>query len=72
MENGKAYQISELYPDYSSLPAEAAKIFQALSFTTSRSGGKVTCTLTAEGENAKTLLEILVPEQMNTYQIRKS
>ena len=63
MENGKAYQISELYPDYSSLSAEAAKIFQALSFTTSRSGGKVTCTLTAEGENAKTLLEILVPEQ---------
>ena len=64
MENGKAYQISDLYPDYSSLPAEAAKMFQALSFTTSRSGETVTCSLTAEGENAKTLLEILVPEQL--------
>lgn len=64
MENGKAYQISDLYPDYSSLPVETAKIFQALSFTTSKSGGKVTCSLTAEGEDAKTLLSILVPKQL--------
>ena len=65
MENGKAYRVSELYPDYSSLPAEAAEIFRTLSFTTSRSGGVVTCTLTAEGENARNLLEILLPEQMD-------
>ena len=65
MENGKAYQVSEYYPDYSALPAEAAKIFQALSFTTSRSGEKVTCSLTAEGENAMTLLKILLPEQLD-------
>lgn len=65
MENGKAYQVSELYPDYSSLPAEAAKIFQMLSFTTSRSGENVTCSLTAEGENARTLLKILMPEQID-------
>lgn len=63
MENGKAYQVSELYPDYSSLPAEAAKIFQAVSFTTSRNGKNVICSLTAEGENAKTLLKIFLPEQ---------
>lgn len=65
MENGKAYQVSALYPDYSSLPTEAAKIFQMLSFTTSRSGGKVTCTLTAEGENARSLLGILLPKQID-------
>lgn len=65
MENGKAYQVSELYPDYSSLPAETAEIFRMLSFTTSRSGGKVTYSLTAEGENARTLLKILIPEQLN-------
>lgn len=65
MENGKAYRISELYPDYSSLTAEAAKIFQMFSFTTSRSGGKVTCTLTAEGENARNILGILLPEQID-------
>lgn len=65
MENGKAYQVSELYPDYSSLPAGAAKIFQMLSFTTSRSGENVTCSLTAEGENARTLLKILMPEQID-------
>lgn len=63
MENGKAYQVSELYPDYSSLPAEAAKIYQLVSFTTSRSGENVICLLTAEGENARTLLEIFLPEQ---------
>jgi hypothetical protein len=65
MENGKAYQISELYPDYSSLPAESAKIFQMLSCTTSRSGEKATCSLTAEGENARTLLKIFLPEQLD-------
>ena len=64
MENGKAYQVSELYPDYSSLPAEAAKIFQAISFTTSRSAGKVTCSLTVEGENSRTLLGVFLPEQL--------
>ena len=66
MENGKAYQVSELYPDYSSLPAEAAKIFQVVSFTTSHSGGKATCSLTAEGENARTLLKIFLPEQIDS------
>jgi hypothetical protein len=65
MENGKSYKVSELYPDYSSLPAETAKIFQVLSFTTSRIGDKVSCTLTAEGENARNLLEILLPEQID-------
>ncbi len=64
MENGKAYQISELYPDYSSLLEETAKIFQNLSFTTNRSGGNTICTLTAEGEYARNLLKILIPEQI--------
>lgn len=64
MENGKAYRVSELYPDYSNLTEEAAKLFQTLSFTTKRSGGVVTCSLTAEGENARRLLKILVPEQI--------
>lgn len=63
-ENGKAYQVSRLYPDYSSLPAVAAKIFQTISFTTTRSADKKICTLTAEGENARTLLQILLPEQI--------
>lgn len=64
LQNGKAYQVSDLYPDYSFLPIEAAKVFQTVSFTTSRNEGKVTCSLTAEGENAKTLLDILIPEQL--------
>ncbi len=64
LENGKAFQVSDRYPDYSLLPIEAARVFQAVSFSTSRNGEEVTCSLTAEGENAKTLLDLLVPEQL--------
>lgn len=63
MENGKAYQISDLHPDYSLLPEEAAKLFEKVLFTTSRSGKDTTCQLTAEGENARQLLEMLLPAQ---------
>lgn len=63
MENGRAYQISGLHPDYSLLPEEASKLFEKVSFTTSRSGRETTCRLTAEGENARQLLEMLLPGQ---------
>lgn len=63
MENGKAYKISDLHPDYSLLPEQAAELFGAVSVSTSRSGGNVTCQLTAEGENARKLLKILLPGQ---------
>ena len=63
MENGRAFQLSELHPDYSLLPVKAAELFKAVSFSTSRNNGKVTCQLTAEGEDARQLLKILMPEQ---------
>lgn len=63
MENGKAYKISNDYPDYSMLLKEAGKIFKTLSFSTDREGEEVTYQLTAEGENAETLLKLLLPEQ---------
>ncbi len=50
LENGKAYKVSDLHPDYSQLPAQAAELFETVSFSTSRSGGKVTCQMTAEGK----------------------
>lgn len=66
MENGRAYELSQLYPDYSSILPEAAKIFRAFSFTTNKNDGAVSYTLTAEGENARTLLELFLPEQVET------
>lgn len=63
MENGKAYSLSEEHPDYSRLPAEAARLYQAVDFTTSRQGDTLCYTLTAEGENARTILSILLPGQ---------
>lgn len=67
MENGRAFQVSGLHPDYSLLPQQAAKLFGALSFSTSRSDGNVTCQLTAEGDNARQLLEVLLPEQADYF-----
>lgn len=63
MENGKAYQLSDLHPDYSKLPQEAAGLYQTVDFTTSRDGKTVCYTLTAEGENARTILAMLLPGQ---------
>ena len=63
MENGKAYQLSNLHPDYSKLPQEAARLYQTVDFTTSRDGKTVCYTLTAEGENARTILAMLLPGQ---------
>lgn len=63
MENGRAFKVSELYPDYSLLPAQTAELFETVSFSTNRSNGEVTCRLTAEGENAGRLLKALLPYQ---------
>lgn len=61
MENGKAYKISDDYPDYSELMEEAARIFGKVSFTSRKNQGATVYSLTAEGENAKALLEVLLP-----------
>lgn len=63
MENGRAFQVGDLHPDYSRLPAQAAELFRSVSFSTSRSDGNVNCQLTAEGDNARKLLKVLLPEQ---------
>ncbi len=63
MENGRAFRVSELYPNYSLLPEQALELFRSVSFSTSRSDGNITSRLTAEGDNARQLLKILLPEQ---------
>ena len=63
MENGRAFALNDLHPDYSLLSAQAAELFGMVSFSTSRSGGDVTCQLTAEGDHARELLKVLLPDQ---------
>lgn len=63
MENGKAYKISDLHPDYTEILTQAAKMYQKLSFTTGNADGNTVYCLTAEGDNAKDLLSILLPGQ---------
>lgn len=63
LENGRAFKLSSLYPDYSQLPLEAANLFDALDFTTSRDGKTINYSLTAEGEKSRTILSMLMPEQ---------
>lgn len=63
LENGKAYKISALHPDYTEILTEAAKMYQKLSFTTEKEDGNTVYCLTAEGDNAKDLLSILIPDQ---------
>lgn len=65
LDNGRAFKISSLYPDYSQLPLEAANLFDSMDFMTSRDGKIMTYSLTAEGEKSRTLLNILLPEQMD-------
>lgn len=63
MENGRAYKLSDLYPDYTKILTEAAEMYQKLSFTTKKADGNTVYCLTAEGDNAKDLLSILLPGQ---------
>ena len=63
MENGKAYKITDLHPNYALLPQQAAELFRTVSVSSSRSGGNTIYQLTAEGENARDLLKVFLPDQ---------
>lgn len=63
MENGKAYKISDLHPDYTRILTEAARMYRKLSFTTKKGNGNTVYCLTAEGDYAKDVLSLLLPGQ---------
>ncbi|MEI3210725.1 MAG: hypothetical protein V8S14_07695 [Lachnospiraceae bacterium] len=63
LENGRAYEVSGLYPDYSLLRWRRPGFSQSVSATAQRDGSTTTCQLTAEGENARGLLSLLLPAQ---------
>lgn len=63
LENGRAFAVSERYPDYSRLPEETVKLFQSHAFSIERDGEETVYRLTAEGEQSKALLQLLLPGQ---------
>lgn len=63
LENGRAFAVNSLYPDYAQLLLEAANLFDTLDFSTSRDGKTVSYSLTAEGDKSKALLGMLLPAQ---------
>lgn len=61
MENGKAYQMDVLHPDYTAIFAKVTDLYQKLSFSVKKQDSHTIYYLVAEGNNAKSLLSILLP-----------
>ena len=57
LENGKAYRLSDSFPDYSQLLGQAVALYQHVSIR--QEDGVYT--ITAEEEDAKAILELLIP-----------
>lgn len=63
LENGRAYGISDLFPDYASLIDRAVDLYRLVRVDVSESGGQKVYRLTAKEGRAKELLEILLPDE---------
>lgn len=61
LDNGKAFPVNDLFPDYSVLLDKAEELYQSITVSeTDYADGKI-YSITAEGENARSLLQILIP-----------
>lgn len=60
LENGKAFEISSLFPDYSEIIGQAADLYHALTITQESNKEGRLYSIVAEGKDARSLLEILV------------
>lgn len=61
LENGRAFPVNGLFPDYSELLGRTAGMYQLLAVSESENAGGTTYSIAAEGKDAETLLELLVP-----------
>lgn len=66
MENGRVYEMSSRYPDYSLMPLETAQVFRDTDFSADKEGNYTIYHLTAEGESAKALLRFLLPQKADS------
>lgn len=61
LENGKAYSVSELTPEYTKLLSQLVTLYQAVEIKTSSEGSQKVHQISIKQEDAKEILEILVP-----------
>ena len=58
LENGRAYRLGKLFPDYSDLLGVIVPLYQDMEFAENED----TCQVFVEGETAKKVLQIIVPD----------
>ena len=64
LENGKSYAVGGAFPNYAELMDETAELCRTLTVTRSVDGQKKRYTLTAEGDDASTLLRLLTSDEI--------
>ena len=62
LENGRAFEIGSLAPDYGSLPVLVSEIFEHAGIHTAAEGDETVYSLTASQDSAEELLKILLAE----------
>lgn len=63
LENGSAYRAGALAPDYTKLTGHLLDIYEATDIAQERPDGKSCYRVTAEGDDAETLLKLLAPAE---------
>ena len=61
LENGKAYQINDLTPEYTELLNELVKLYQSLEISTAYNGDEKVHSISVKQEDAKEIIELLIP-----------
>lgn len=64
LENGKSYAVGGAFPNYAELMDETAELCRTLTVTRSVDGQEKRYTLTAEGDDASTLLRLLTSDDI--------
>ena len=64
LENGKSYAVGGAFPNYAELMDETAELCRTLTVTKSVDGQEKRYTLTAEGDDASTLLRLLTSDEI--------
>lgn len=62
LENGTAYQLTTGFPDYASILEHLLPLYKKTSFTTLRDGDETIYGVSAEGQTARALLSLLLPD----------
>lgn len=62
LENGRGYALSPSYPNFGTLLDRTLALYRLVDISVEDTGGGKTYSITADGENAEAVLELLVPD----------